>query len=75
MYLPTTHDGMKSAIAWCLAARIVGQFDAGVVQARQMRAQGIRPDPFADKPKGVRMTAQGAIDAVVARVRARNGQI
>jgi len=49
MYLPTTHDGMKSAIGWYCATVIIGKFDAGLAEYHAKKAvdPNYQPNPFA----------------------------
>lgn len=66
-------EGARGAIAWYIGTRILGDFDAGIAacKARMAADPTYKPNPFADKPKGVRMTTKQAIDAICADVRAR----
>jgi hypothetical protein len=64
---------MSRAIAWYAAARIIGQFDAGIAESAARRAADptYKPDPFAPCKAKARPTAQEALDAVVANARRR----
>lgn len=63
--------GLMQVVAWAVAARIVGQFDASFAagQAAAAADPSFKFNPFADKPKGQPKTAEQALAAVCARAR------
>lgn len=73
MYLPTTYEGMRGAIAWHIGSVIIGKFDAqhAAYLSRKAVDPSYKPNPFADKPSVTKKTMAEAVAAVCADVKAR----
>lgn len=71
MFPTMSPEGARGAIAWMVAARIIATYDAADARSVVNAAAGVKPNPFADKPKYVPTTTQQAIDAVCTRVRSK----